>query len=201
MKLYFTPGACSLSVHIALHESGLPFEAEKVDLRAKKTADGGDYFSVNPRGAVPALVLDNGQVLTECAVLLQYVADQAPEKNLAPAFGTLERYRTMEALNFVSSELHKGFGPLWNPATPDAYKAVVAENLGKRFADLNAHFEKHAFLANDTFSVADVYLFVVTSWSKYVKLDLSPWPALGAFMGRMADRAGVQAALKAEGLV
>jgi glutathione S-transferase len=201
MKLYFTPGACSLSVHIALHESGLPFEAEKVDLRGKKTADGGDYFAVNPRGAVPALVLDNGQVLTECAVLLQYVADQAPEKNLAPAFGTLERYRTMEALNFVSSELHKGFGPLWNPATPDAYKAVVVENLSKRFADLNAHFEKHAFLANDTFSVADAYLFVVTSWSKYVKLDLSPWPALGAFMGRMADRAGVQAALKAEGLV
>lgn len=201
MKLYFAPGACSLSVHIALHEAGLTFDSEKVDLRAKKTASGGDFFAVNPRGAVPALVLDNGQLLTECAVLLQYVADQAPEKNLAPAYGTLERYRTMEALNFVSSEIHKGFGPLWNPTTPDAYKVIAAENLGKRFTDLNAHFEKHAFLANDTFSVADIYLFVVTSWSKYVKIDLSQWPALGAFMGRVADRAGVQAALKAEGLI
>lgn len=201
MKLYFAPGACSLSSHIALREAGLPFDLEQVDLAAKKTKSGADYKAINPKGYVPALQLDDGEVLTEAAVVAQYVADRKPEAKLAPPAGTIERTRMQEAMNFVATEIHKGFSPLWKPTTPDAYKQIVKDTLATRFDMLEAKLAKQPYLTGEAFTVADAYLFAVLNWSNFLKLDMNKWPSVQAYMGRVAARPKVQEAMKAEGLM
>lgn len=201
MKLYFAPGACSLAPHIALHEAGLPFTVERVDLRAKKTASGADYLAINPKGAVPALALDDGETLTEVAALLQYIADRAGGPLALPPVGSKERYRLLEWLNFVATELHKGFGPLWKPNTPDAYKPIVRENLAQRFAHLDDALAGKPYLLGDQPTVADAYLFTILNWSNFHQIDLAPYPNVAAFMQRMAARPAVRKAMQAEGLV
>jgi glutathione S-transferase len=198
--LYFSPAACSLSPHIALKESGLAFDAQQVDLKTKQLKSGGDFLAVNPKGQVPSLRLPNGDILTEGAAIVQWIADQAPQANLAPANGTLARYKLQEWLNYVATELHKGFNPLFNPATPDAYKAIVKENLIKKFEYLNGHFAQNKFLMGETFSVADGYCFTCLNWANFTGLDLKPFPNVQTYMARVAARPNVQAALKAEGL-
>jgi glutathione S-transferase len=200
MKLYFSPAACSLSPRIVLMEAGLPFTAEKVDLKSKKTASGADYLGINSKGAVPALELDDGQVLTEGAVIVQYLADLNPDSGLAPRTGTLERYRLMEILNYLASEVHKGFSPLFNPAlAPEARKNAV-DNLAKKFDWLSTKLAGGKFLMGDTFTVADAYLFTVLRWAALVHVDLSRWPVLAAYLARVHERPKVQEALHAEGL-
>lgn len=201
MKLYYSPGACSLSPHIVLREAGLSFEVEKVDLRSKKTESGKDFNTINPKGYVPALQLDDGSILTEGPAIVQYLADKAPQSKLAPANGTMERYRLQELLNFISTELHKGFSPLFNPAYPEDAKKIVVENLARRFDHLSAYLEKGPYLTGEQFTVADAYLFTVLGWTAYVKIDLGKWPVLKAYHERVAGRPNVQAALKAEGLL
>ena len=201
MKLYYKSGACSLSPHIVLREAGLSFDLESVDLATKKTDSGGDYLSFNPKGYVPALLLDDGQLLTEGPAIVQYIADLVPEKMLAPAAGSMERYRLMETLNFISSEMHKGFGALFNPKSPEEWKVVVKELLGKRIALIAEQLQGRDYLMGAAFSVADAYLFTVLNWAGFVKLDLSPWPVIATYMARVAARPAVQAALKAEGLL
>jgi glutathione S-transferase len=201
MKLYYSPGACSLAPHIAICEAGLPFAGEKVNLQTKKTESGGDYLRINAKGSVPALVLDDGAVLTECAVILQYIADRVPAAKLAPPAGTFERYRLMEWLNYVSTEIHKGFSPLWNPkATPD-WKAAAVALLGSRLGWLAGQLEGKSYLTGESFSVADAYLFTVLSWAAHVGVDLGQWPALAAYQSRVGHRPKVQQALREEGLV
>jgi glutathione S-transferase len=203
MKLYFSPGACSLSPHIVLRELDLPFELERVDTKTHTLkATGADYYAINPKGYVPALVLDDGQMLTEGPAIVQYLADLKPEAGLAPKNGTFERVRLQERLNFISTELHKGFSPLFNPRTPEDYKVVVKETLTKRYALVAHKFDetKQPYLMGDRFTVADAYLFTVTSWAKYVSFDLGPWPVLGQYLERVAARPAVQAAMKAEHL-
>lgn len=200
MKLFFSPGACSLSPHIALKESGLPFEAVKVDTKAGKTAAGADYKAINSKGAVPALQLDDGQVLTEGAAIVQYIADQKPESQLAPKAGTLERYRLMEALNYVGTELHKTYSILFNPKNPDEVKAATREALLKKYEWVQQQLEGKQFLLGDHFTVVDGYLFTVSRWAKRVGLDLSGLPTLNAYFERVASRPAVKAALQAEGL-
>lgn len=201
MKLYYTPGACSMAPHIALREAGLSFDLEKVDLMGKKTETGADFTTINPKGYVPALQLDNGQLLTEAGVLLQYIADQKPASGLAPAAGTLERYRLMETLNFIATELHKSFGPLFNPASTDDAKKAAIDMIGKRFGYLDQQLAGKQYLLGDTFTVADCYFGTVLGWCQYAKLDLSPWPAIGAYAGRVMSRPAVLETLKAEGLM
>lgn len=200
MKLYYMPAACSLAPHIALREAALPFELERVG-RDKKTESGADYLTVNPKGAVPALKLDDGDVLTEAGVIQQYIADKAPAKNLAPAGGTPERYRLQEWLNYIASEVHKGIGQLFNPAMPEDYKAAVKKGLGeKQLPFLEKALAGKEYLLGQ-FSVADGYLFTVLNWTKNLKIDLSVYPNISAFMKRMAARPAVQEAMKAEGLL
>jgi glutathione S-transferase len=199
--LYFAPGACSLSPHIALREAGLPFTLEQVDLGTKKTKSGADFLKVNAKGQVPVLQLDGGEQLTEGPAIVQYIADQAPASGLAPANGTVARYHLQEWLNYVASELHKGFSPLFNPKTPDAYRAMVKENLAARFTHLDTHLASRQYLLGDKFSVADAYCFTVVGWSKYHDIDLGKWPNLKAYMDRVAARPKVQEAMKAEGLI
>jgi len=201
MKLYYTPGACSLSPHIVLHEVGLPFEAEKVDLKEKRTESGADFSAVNPKGAVPALQLDTGEVLTEGVAIVQYLADRKPEAGLAPQNGTLPRYRLQEWLNFVSTELHKGFGPLFNPALPEAAKEIQKQGIAKKLEYLDRHLATEPFLMGDRFTVADAYAFTILNWTKYFGIDLAPYPNVAAFMGRVAERPSAQAAMRAEGLI
>ncbi len=201
MKLYYSPGACSLSPHIVLRETGIAFDLEQVDNREKKTKSGHDYWTVNPKGQVPVLELENGERLTEGPVIVQYVADQKPNSGLAPAVGTMERYRVQEWLNFVTSELHKSFGPIFRPTTPDAYKAISKENLGKRFDWLNGQLAGRQYLMGDKFTIADAYLFTVLRWAARIDIDLSKWPNLKAYVDRVAARPKVQEALKAEGLI
>jgi glutathione S-transferase len=200
MKLYFSPGACSLAPHIALREAGLKIDLEKVDLVAKKTERGADYWSINPKGYVPALQLDNGEILTEVSALLQYLADQRPGANLLPAAGTLERTRVVEWIGFIATELHKGFGPLWKPNTPDAYKPIVVETLAKRLQYVESQLGS-AYLTGAQFTVADAYLLVIVSWAKYLKVDLTPYAKLRALLDRIAARPAVRAAMVAEGLI
>lgn len=200
MKLYYSPGACSLSPHIVAREAGLPIDLIKVDLAAKKTETGADFRAVAPKGQVPTLALDSGEILTEGAAIVQYLADKAPASGLAPAAGTMERYRLVEWLNYVASEMHKGYSPLWNPKTPDAYKEMAKANLAARYAYLNDHLAKRQYLMGDKFSVADAYLFTVTGWAKHVGVDLTPYAHVNAYLGRIAARPKVQEALKAEGL-
>jgi glutathione S-transferase len=200
MKLYFSTGACSLSPRIVLMEAGIPFTDEKVDLKSKKTASGADFFSINSKGAVPALELDNGQVLTEGPAIVQYLADLKPDSGLAPRAGSFERYRLMEILNFITSEMHKGFSPLFKADTQaDARKSAV-DTLGKKFDWLSAHLAGKKFLMGDTFTVADAYLFTVLRWSGVVHVDLAQWPVLAAYVARVGERPKVKEALHAEGL-
>ena len=201
MRLYFSPGACSLSPHIVLREAGMQFELERVDLRTKKTRDGKDFRTINPKGQVPVLELDDGQTLTEGPVIVRYIADRKPRAELMPAPGSLQRYRAQEWLNFITSELHKGFGPLFKPDTPDSYKPIVMNGLADRFTYLDRHLSGGPFLMDGQFSVADAYLFTVANWTHPLKIDMAPWPNLLAFMNRVATRPHVQEALKAEGLI
>jgi glutathione S-transferase len=198
MKLYFTPGACSLSPHIVLREAGLPFTLEQVDLATKRTKSGGDYRAVNPKGAVPALETDQGQVLTEGSAIVQYIADQKPASGLAPAAGEMERYRLQEWLNYIASEVHKGFSPLFNPKASDEWKGVVKGMLGQRFDFLSSKLEHQPYLMGQTFSVADAYLFTILTWAPRLNVDLGKWPVLKAFSDRVAARPAVKAALEAE---
>jgi glutathione S-transferase len=201
MKLYYSPGACSLSPHIALAEAGLPHDLAKVDLKTHRTADGTDYYTVNGKGSVPLLELDDGQRLTEGPAIVQYVADRNPASGLAPAAGTMERYRLQEWLNFVSTELHKSFSPLFDGAVPGEYKDMVRERLGTRFDWLSAQLEGKDYLMGARFTVADGYLFTVLNWCQWVGLDLAKWPVLAAYVARVVARPRVQEAMKAEGLL
>ena len=201
MDLYYTPGACSLAPHIVAREAGLPLNPVRVDLATRTTEDGRDFKAINPKRYVPALGLPEGGVLTEVAAILQYLVDRAPEAGLAPAAGTLARYRFVESLVFVSSEIHKGFGPLWNPATPDAVRQATVEKLQARFAHLDAHLAGDAYLLGDAYSAADAYLFTVMGWAAYHKVDISAHRNLQAYLGRIAARPAVQAAMKAEGIL
>ncbi len=201
MKLYYAPGACSLAPHIVLREAGLPFELDKTDLRAKRTESGADFTQVNPKGQVPTLQLDDGGILTENAVINQYIADQSPESGLIPPAGSMERYRALEWLTFVTTELHKGFSPLFKPNTPDDYKPIVKENLGTRFAHVDRHLaDGRAYLTGETFTAPDAYLFVMLAWADKMGLDLSKLANLKAYKERAAARPKVQEALRAEGL-
>jgi glutathione S-transferase len=201
MKLFHSPGACSLSPHIVLREAGFTFTLVKVDLATKKTADGGDYLTVNSKGAVPALQLDDGQVLTEGPAIVQYLADQKPESGLAPRAGTFARYRLMEMLNYITSEIHKGFSPLFNPKLPAEWKEVTLAALAKKFDWLSTQLAGKTFLLGDTFTVADAYLFTVLGWTKPTKIDLGKWPVLAAYHAHIAQRPKVQEAMRAEGLL
>jgi glutathione S-transferase len=200
MKLFYMPGACSLAPHIALREAGLPFEMERVG-RDKKTERGDDYLVINPKGSVPALKLDDGEILTEAGVVQQYIADKAPAKKLVPAAGTPERYRLQEWLNYIASEVHKGIGQLFNPAMPEDYKAAIKKGLNTR----QLPFLEKALTGKDyllgQFSVADGYLFTVLNWTNVHKIDLSGYPNISAFMKRVSARPAVQEAMKAEGLL
>ncbi len=199
MKLYYKAGACSLASHIALSEAGVPFETESVDLATKVTATGADFTKVNPKGYVPALLLDDGTVLTEGVAIMQYVADLRPATGIAPANGTMERYRLQEWLHYIGSEVHKSFGPLFGPF-PEEAKTALKERIRKRLGELDKHLAGREWLL-DRFSVADGYAFTVVSWSKYVDIDLSPYPNVTAYLERVAARPKVQATLKAEGLL
>jgi len=200
MKLFYTPGACSQAPHIVLRESAKPFELVRVDLAAKRTESGEDYLSINPKGAVPALGLDDGSVLTENAVILQYLADRAPASGLIPP-GGLERYRLLEWVNYIATEIHKGFGPLWNPATPAEFKQVTREQLGKKFDYLQDALRDREWIAGERFTIVDAYAFTVLNWTAIHAIDLSRWPGLAAFQARIAARPAVRAALAAEGLL
>ena len=202
MKLYYSPGACSLAPHIVLVESGLPFELVKADLKTHKlAADGSDYYPITSKGQVPLLEFDNGQRLSEGPAITQYLADQVPAKKLAPANGTMERYRVQEWLNFVTSELHKGIGGLFNPAMPEEGKAVIRAKAKSKLQWVDERLEGKSYLMGDSFTIADAYLFTITNWTAHTGIDISDLKNLGAFQARMAARPAVQAALKAEGLL
>ena len=201
MKLYYAPGACSLSPHIVSREAGIDLELERADIAQKKTETGKDFWSVNPKGQVPVLETDDGQKLTEGPVIVQYLADQKPGSGLVPAPGTIDRYRVQEWLNFVGSEMHKTYGPLFRPTTPEEFKVLSREVLGRRIAWLDQQLAGKQYLMGDKFSVADAYLFTVLRWSPRVGIDLSKSANVVAYMDRVAARPKVQEALKAEGLL
>lgn len=201
MKLFYTPGACSISPHIALCEAGIAHQIDKVDLKAKKTEGGADYLAINPKGYIPALQLDNGEVLVEGVAIVQYIADQKPESGLAPKAGTMERYRLQEWLTFISSELHKGFSPLFNPAIPDDVKKIFRDRLALRWAYVDKQLAGKDYVMGKTFTVADGYLYNMTRWAKRVEMDLSTLPNVTAFIARVEARPKVIEALKAEGLM
>jgi glutathione S-transferase len=201
MKLYYSPGACSLSPHIALHEAGLAFEAVPAPTKTHQLPDGTDYYTINPLGYVPLLELDGGERLREGPAIVQYIADQAPQKNLAPANGTLARYRLQEWLTFVGTELHKGFSPLFNPATPEEFKTATKDKLGQRLKWVDGQLAGKQYLMGDAFSVADGYLFTVTNWASRVGVDITGLANLVAYRARVGARPAVQAAMKAEGLI
>ncbi|MEI7431718.1 MAG: glutathione transferase GstA [Betaproteobacteria bacterium] len=198
MKLYYSPSACSLSPHIALREAGIDFELVRVDLGSHKLPDGRDFTQINPKGYVPALELDNGIVLTEGTAIVQYIADLKPEAGLAPKAGTLERYQLQEWLGFINSEVHKGFGPLFNPKTPEEYKTTARKNLANRLAYLAEHLTKHDYLMGKQFTVADAYLFTVLNWGPWTGVDITAWPSLVAFQQRLSSRPAIVAAQAAE---
>jgi glutathione S-transferase len=198
MKLYLAPHACSLAVDIVARELTMPLSLEWVDVRAKRLLDGTDYFKINPKGQVPTLALDDGQLLTEGPVIVQCIADMKAGNSLLPQNATLERYRVLEWLNFISSELHKGFTPLFRPTTPPAYREIAIENLSKRFAWLNEVLSSQPYLTGDTFTVADAYCYTIVTWSRLHNLDLSPWPHLVDYINRIEVRDSVKAARAAE---
>ena len=197
MKLYFSPGACSFAPHIVLNELDLPFTPVKVDLRSHQLTDGTDFYSISPNGYVPVIELDDGTRLAEAAVILQYLADRKPG-TLAPAFGSFERYKLMETLNFIATEIHKGFGPLWYPDTPEATRISTVAKLVKRFDAANKLLGNRQFIFGDTFTIADAYLFTVASWSGYLKFDLTAWPLLQKYLERIGELPSVQAAKRVE---
>jgi glutathione S-transferase len=201
MKLYFAPGACSLSPHIVAQEAGIPLTLVKVDLQTKKLADGGDYLAINPKGYVPAMQLDNGELLTEGPAIVQYLADHKPAAKLVPAAGTFDRYRLQEMLGYINSELHKTYSPLFRPTTSPELRKDREEHLRKRYGVVENQLAKGPYLFGEQFTVADAYLFVVTNWANFVKLDLSEFPNLLAFQARVAARPAVQTAMTAEGLL
>jgi glutathione S-transferase len=199
MKLYYSPGACSLSPQIVLQESGLAYEPVLASTKTHQLADGTDYYSINPLGYVPLLELDNGARLHEGPAIVQYIADQVPGKILAPANGSFERYKLQEWLNFIGTEIHKGFGPLFKPTTPENYKPIALEALTKRLQWVDEQLAGKSYLLGEQFSVADAYLYTVLRWAGFVGLDLSGMANILAFQQRMAQRPAVQAALKIEG--
>jgi glutathione S-transferase len=199
MKLYFAPRTCSFSPHIALREAGIDVELVRVDLKKHVVvADGSDFSAINPKGYVPVLELDNGVRLTEGPAIVQYIADLKPASGLAPLAGTLERYQLQEWLGFINSEVHKGFGPLFNPATPADYKAIAKAALAKRLDYLEGRLASNDYLMGARFTVADGYLFTVLGWGPWVGIEIKEWPALAAFQQRIGERASVRAALAAE---
>ncbi len=201
MKLYYSPGACSMAPHIVAREAGYQFDLEKVDIPSKKTASGEDFWQINPKGYVPALKLDNGQVLTEVGVIIQYLADQKPECGLAPKAGTMERYHLMEAVNFAATEIHKQIGALFNPKMTPEMKVVQFGVIERRFNALEKELEGKPYIMGEKFSVADAYLYTVLNWTSMHKIDLAKWPNIKGFMVRVAARPKVQETLKAEGLI
>lgn len=201
MKLYYAPGACSQAVHILLHEAGIDHESESVDLRAKRTEGGADYWAINPKGAVPALELGHGEVLTENAAILQYLGDLSGNSTLLPPVGELRRYRVLEWLNFIATELHKGFGPLWNPASSDEAKQGARDQLAKKFDYAEQKLGAGPFVTGEQLTIADPYLFVMLGWTGHHGIDINRWPGLVAYANRMRQRPAVQAVLRAEGLV
>jgi len=201
MKLYYSPAACSMSPHIALRESGLPFELVQVDLGAKKTLDGQDFLAISPKGQVPALQLDDGQLITEGPAIVQYIADRVPEKKLVPSAGTLDRYRVQEWLNFVATELHKNFGLCFKFASIEGLPAALAGAIVERVRFIAPQLEGRDWLVGNHFTVADGYLFTALSWCRFLQIDLAPWPSVTAFMERVAARPAVREVLKIEGLI
>ncbi len=201
MKLYYSPGSCALAPHIVLLEAGHAFELEKVDIPNKKTASGADYWQINPKGYVPALQLDSGEVLTEVSTILQYLADLKPASGLVPAAGTMARYRLMEWLNFIATEVHKSLGALFNPQMTPEMKEVQKAYITRRLNALDQMMAGRTHLTGEAFSVADAYLFNVLRWCGYHKIDLAPWPNIQAFFARIGERPQVQAAMRAEGLI
>jgi glutathione S-transferase len=200
MQLYFSPGACSLATHITLRELGLPFDLKRSDTKTKKLADGSDYYAVNSKGAVPALRLDDGQVLTEGVVLMQYLADQKPASGLLPRTGTFDRLRVLEWLNYISSEIHKSFSPLWNASADSKVKEYAQANLEKKLDWTNSQLAGKKHLTGDQFTIADAYLYTVLNWAYFLNIGLDKWPALKEYHARVAARPKVQEALEAEGL-
>lgn len=201
MKLYYSPGACSLSPHIVLHEAGLAYTPVLASTKSHKLQDGTDFYTINPLGYVPVLELDDGTRLREGPAIVQYLADQAPHKNLAPANGTLARYRLQEWLTFIGTELHKSFGPLFTPGTPEDYKPQVRESLLGRLQWVDGELAHKPYLMGEQFTVADAYLFTVSNWCGHVGVDISGLKHLAAYRERIAARPAVQAAMKAEGLL
>lgn len=199
MKLYYSPAACSLSPHIALYEAGLPFQAVLANTKSHKLLDGTDYYTINPKGYVPLLEFDDGSRLAEGPAIVQWIADQVPQKKLAPPAGTMERYRLQEWLTFIGTEIHKQFSPLFNPAMPEEAKPLFRQKILDRLAHVDGHLAAHEYLMGD-FTVADCYLYTVTRWTAPLKLDVSGLANLKAFMARMNARPAVQQALKAEGV-
>jgi len=198
MKLYFSSGSCSLAPHIALLEAGLKFESESVDLKNKKTKSGEDYLKINPKGYVPALTLPDGKMLTEVAAILQWISDKVPEKNLLPAWGTSERYSAIEVLNFTATEIHKGFGQLFNKALPEEAKKIIGDRLILRLGYLEEQMKEKMFALGSQFSLADAYLFTVLSWAPFVGIDLKPFPSLIRYCENLKMRPTILAAIKAE---
>lgn len=201
MKLYYSPGACSMAPHIVAREAGFALDLEKVDIPNKKTASGADFWKINPKGYVPALALDDGKILTEVGVIIQYLADQKPDAGLAPKAGTMERYELMEAVNFAATEVHKQIGALFNPKMTPEMKEVQLGVIERRLNALEKALEGKQYIMGDKFSVADAYLFTVINWTNMLKVDLAKWPNIKAFMARVGARPKVQETLKAEGLV
>lgn len=200
MKLYYSPGACSQAAHILLHETGLPHQSEKVDIRAKRTESGADYFAINPKGTVPAIALADGEVLTENGAVLQYIGDQAGEEALLPSSG-IERYRVIEWLSYLGSEVHKSFGPLFNPASSEEAKQAARDMVGKKFDFLENSLDGKDYLTGERMSVADPYLFAMLGWTGKLGIDLARWPNLAGLRERMMRRPAVRVVLEAEGLV
>lgn len=201
MKLYYAPGACSMAPHIVLNELGIPYEAVKVDLKTKTVGGGESFLSINGKGYVPVLELDNGTRLTEVAAILQFLADLKPDKQLAPAQGSFERYQLQEWLNFIATEIHKSFAPLFNPSVSPDWRTALTDRLTNRLNWLVKQIEGQDFLMGQHFTVADAYLFNILSWARLVKFDMTPWPQLAAFMDRIGTRTAVVETLKSEGLL
>lgn len=202
MKLYYAPGVCSLSPHIVLHEAGADFEIEKVDITTRRTETGDDFSAINPKGYVPALVIDSGDVITEGTAIIQYLADHFPAANLAPNYGTLARTRLQEQLNFIASEVHKAFYPLFNPAASEDARTAARGTIARRLDYIeNLLSDGGPYLLGGTFSVADAYLFTVASWTGPTGISLERWPSLTAYLKRIAERPAVRAAMQAEGLI
>jgi glutathione S-transferase len=201
MRLYYSPAACSLAPHIVAREAGVPLDLVKVDLKAKVTEDGADFLAINPKGSVPALYLDAGDILTESVAIIQFIADMAPDAKLMPATGTFERYRALEWLNFVATELHKSFSPLWRSGTPNEMRAVIKNVLADKFTHLDQCLSTRSYLLGDGFAAPDAYTFTILSWGPHVGIELAQWPNLADYVQRISARPAVREAVAAEGLL